>query len=40
MYSVFNSETMLKGKTNRWKLVYLTWNIVIYQDFNTDPHEY
>lgn len=34
------SETMLKCKTKRWRLVYLTWNVIVYQDFNTDPHEY
>ena len=32
MFSVSNSETMLKRKTNRWKLAYLTWNIVVYHD--------
>ena len=32
MYKVSNNETILKCKTKRWRLFYVTWNIVIYQD--------
>lgn len=38
MHRVSNIETMLKCKTNRWRLVYLTWNIIIFQDNNSDLH--
>lgn len=34
-----NSETMLKCKTNRWELVFLTWNFVC-QDYNFVYHEF
>ena len=31
MYGVCDSQALLKCKTNRWGLVYLTWNTMIYQ---------
>ena len=30
---------VLECKANRWKLVYLTWNTVMYQDSNSASHE-
>ena len=38
--SVSNRETMLKCKTNRWEMVYLTPNFVLYQGYNFVYHEF
>ena len=39
IYNVFNSETMLKCKTNKWRLAYPNWNITRYLDYGSDNHE-
>ena len=38
IYNVFNSETMLKCKTNKWRLAYPNWNITRYLDYGSDDH--
>ena len=40
MYSVPNSETMLKCKINRWRPIYLTWSIGSYQNNHFNFHAF
>ena len=40
MCCVSNNKNMLKHKTNTWKLLCLTWSIVIYHDNNSNPNQY